>query len=145
MSFRQFLELADEKPVDHLTALADELGIDADMLTKVPQVMGNFSLGGFAYNLGGYRVLDILRDSEGKPSMVRVQLINDPAHKTRKRFKQHGGKWVSMKDEPDNKVYTIPVANLNKMMTQGMDQGGGAMAGGMGAMGGAGGLPGMGM
>lgn len=121
-NFRRFLELTASKPLSHLDAIKDELGIRPEDLMKTPQVLGNFKLGD-TYNLGTYRILGYEYDESGKPTMVRVQLLSDPTFRTQKKFTKVDGKYVRMNDDqPDGQVFTVPIAKFNKMLTQGMQQ-----------------------
>lgn len=143
LSFRQFLEDQKPKPMNHLDALSDELGIHTDDLEKTPQVLANFQLNGKAYNLSGYQIVDLIRDDNGEVTAAKIKLINDPADETRKLFRKSKKtkKWVKIPDIDDDETYTVSVDQLNKMMTQGLDQGnpggglpGGGMPSGFGGM-----------
>ena len=141
------MELQAPKPADYFSQLQDELGIDPDLLKKIPQVMGNFTLGGNTYNLSGYQIVDIIRDGNNQISAVRVKLNNDPAITTRKKFHKIGDKFVKVPDDKsDTNVYTIPIKKFNQMITQGLQgAGGGGLPGGgpMGTPGGSAAPPGM--
>lgn len=133
------------KPVNHLDALSDELGIDVDDLEKIPQVLANFQVKGKAYSLSGYQIVELIKDDQGNVTAAKIKLIRDPAHAARKLFNKSKTtkKWVRVQDGPEEEdTYTVSIDKLNKMLTQGMDQGG-AAAGGMPGGSPMGGLPGM--
>lgn len=137
LTFKQFLELSEPKPVTHFKALRGELGIEPEEIAKVPQVASFFNLGNSTYNLSGFKILDYEYDDQGNPVSARITLINDPNIKTRKMFKKKHDKFVQMPDdEPDEKIYMIPIAQLEKLMTQGLEAGAGAGAMGPPGMGG---------
>ena len=144
MTFKQFIEFSDPKPVTHFKALSGELGIEPEDVAKVPQVASFFNLGNNTYNLSGIKIIDYEYDDQGNPTHARITMINDPHSRTRKTFRKHGDKYVQMDDEPDDKIYMVPIKQLEKLMTQGLDQAGagamgppgmgGGMGGGMGMM-----------
>jgi len=140
ISFRQFMEL-EEKEVNHFTALADELGVDPKAFIGSPQVGSFFKLGDI-YNLGAYKILGFESDDEGTPTHCRVQMVNR-LHMPRKRYKMKGDDPVRIPDndqDADDKVYLVPVDQLQKLMMQALLQTpspemgglpGGGMPGGM--------------
>ena len=129
------MELQAPQAPDYFSQIQDELGIDPDLLKKSPQVLSNFTLGGNTYSLSGYKILGIERDGQGQITAVKIQLNNDPAITTRKKFKKVGDKMVKIPDDKsDNRVYMVPIKQFNQMITQGLQ--------GAGQAGAAGGLPG---
>jgi len=151
LSFRQFLEDQKPRPMNHLDALSDELGINIDDLEKIPQVLANFQVGGKACNLSAYQIMELIRDDNGDVTAARIKIIKDPGNRARKLFVKPRGKesWTKVKSDKDDDddVYVVTIEKLNQMLTQGLDQmgaaGGGGLPGG-GPMGGPmGGLPGM--
>jgi hypothetical protein len=141
LSFRKFLEDQKPSPMNHLDALSGELGINIDDLEKIPQVLANFQVGGKVHSLSGYQIVDLIRDDKGDVSAAKIKLINDPHHAAHKLFgkSKTSKKWSRIPDCSDEETYTVSLDKLNKMLTQGMEGGGGGMPGG----GGMGGLPGM--
>lgn len=135
LSFREFLETV-EKLTSYLGALGDELGINPEDIAKVPQVASFFKMGGNTYNLSPYKIVGY-EYKDGKPVYAKVQIINDPSQKARKRWKQKHGKFVRADDlEPDDKVHLIPIDKLEDLLSQGMAAGAGGMGGPPGGMGG---------
>jgi hypothetical protein len=135
LSFKEFLETV-EKPIDYFTGLKDEFGVSPEDATKGGQVASFLNMGNSTYNLTPYEVIEFLYDNDNKPTHARVKITNDPSLTSRKRWINKKGKNpVRMDDaEADEKIYTIPVADLQKMMTKGwtsMNQGMG-MGGGLG-------------
>jgi hypothetical protein len=127
-TFRQFLELA-ENP-SHIGSLEDELGINPEDFKKVPQVAANFKIGKSGYNMSPYEVVDYVKDNTGKITGAKVKLINDPMNRLRK--KTVDGNRVP--DRPDNQIYYVPIDQLNKLLSQGLDTAAGGGAGATGMM-----------
>jgi hypothetical protein len=137
LSFKEFLEDV-EKSISYLGGLEDELGVSPEDAVKGGQVASFFKMGD-TYNLSPYKVLGFLRDSQGNPTHARVKLQNDASLTTRKRWTTKKGQKNPMRiddADPDEKTYTIPIANLEDLMSQGMAQGAAQGMGGMGGMGG---------
>lgn len=128
-TFKQFLDLKEEEKPNHIGSLEDELGINPDDFEKVPQMGANFNLGGNSFNASPYKILGYNKNSEGKVVSAKVQLINDPINKTRKQVRD--GERVP--DSPDNKIYTIPIEQLNGFISNGLMPAADPMAG-MGGM-----------
>ena len=123
LSFRDFLEYQKQK-IDYLNQIEDELGIPPELVADSPQTISQFSIGGNSYNLSGYKILGYDRDSDGNITHAKIQMMNDTSDTTKKKFKKDDdGKQirVSAYEDPDNKVYTIPVEQLNTALLQGLD------------------------
>lgn len=127
LSFRDFLHKEENKAAktSHLDALSKEFGIDPEHLIGDPKVASFFSLGGDAYNLGGFEIVDYKYGPNGKPSHAVVKMSN--TNDIRRRYKTDSkyGK-VQIPDEPDDKTYLVPIEDLQDLMTQGMGGAGGA-------------------
>jgi len=118
ISFRQFMEL-EEKEVNHFTALADELGVDPKAFVGSPQVGSFFKLGDI-YNLGAYKIIGFEMDDQDVPTHARVQLVNR-LDMPRKRYKMKGEDPVRIPDndqDADDKIYLVPVDQLQNLMMQ---------------------------
>lgn len=123
LSFRDFLEYQKQK-VDYFGQIEDELGIPPEVVADNPQTIANFSIGGNSYNLSGYKIVGYDRDSDGEITHAKIQMVNDSNDTTKKKFKKDDdGKLIRVKayDHPDNKIYTIPIDQLNTAMLQGLD------------------------
>lgn len=130
LSFRDFLEDV-EKSISYFGGLEDELGVSPEDAVKGGQVGAFFKMGD-TYNLSPYKVIGFLYDDNGSPTHARCKIMNHSSLKTRKRWKKGHGRYVRIDDaEPDDKIYTIPIANLEDLLTKGMSAG---MAGGMAGM-----------
>lgn len=140
LSFKQFMELTAEKPATHLDVLRDELGINPEVLSQIPQMLANFKMGGDSYNIGSYKIVGFDRDDDGQITSVKISFTHDPVQSIthKRKYKTVDGKQVEAPDnDPDTGIKVIPIKLFNKMMTQGLDQPGGDM--GMGGM--PGGMP----
>ena len=91
------------KPMNHLDALSDELGIDVDALEKIPQVLANFKVGGKACSLGGYQIVELIKDDQGNVTAAKIKINKDPAGTVRKLFAKSKTtkKWVRVPDDTD--------------------------------------------
>lgn len=126
--FRHFFE--EEEQAKHLTALQKVLGIDPEHLKQTPQFASFFGLGGNTYNASGYTVVGLEYDQQGTPTHAKVKLNNNLGTSPRQKYKQVGGKQVEVPDsEPDDKVYLIPVKDLEGLMGQAFSGAGAASAG----------------
>jgi hypothetical protein len=132
LTFKQYLEL-DTRTLGYLDAMKDELGVDPTDVAKIPQVASNFTMGGTAYNNGAYRIKGFRKDHSGRITHAEVELLNNLVP-GQKQFVHQNGKYVRLnKNGSDNRIFLVPIAKLNTLMTQGMDggMGGGGMGGGM--------------
>ena len=117
LSFKYFLE--SEEQSGHLSALANDLGIEPEDMEGQPFVGSFFSLGKDAYNLSAYQVVDFKRDSSGKPTHAVIKLMSGGG---RKRYKKKGDKMLRVDDSPNDKTYLVSIDKLQDLMTQGLQQ-----------------------
>jgi hypothetical protein len=124
-SFREFLEY-EKIPSGYLGAIQDELGISFGDVSKSPHNIANFSIGGNSYNLSGFKILNYIKNADGKTTHCRIMLDNDPAaDPTKKMFKKDSDdKLIRIDTRPDRKSYTITIDQLNKALTQGLGDSG---------------------
>jgi hypothetical protein len=133
LSFKQFINLKEEEKPNHIGSLEDELGINPKDFEKVPQMGANFRLDGKSFSASPYKILDYVKNAEGKITHAKIQLINDPANKLRKQFSGNN----RLPDNAVKQVFTVPINKLNDFISNGLSSnGGGDMGMGMGGMGG---------
>ena len=119
LTFRQYFELTSPKQSDYMTAMQDELGIDPEVMKASPYMLSNFKLGD-TYNVGSFKIVGYEYGNDGKPTMAKVQLMNGEMDKTARRYKKVDGQMVKVPQgtAPDTKIYLVPIAKLNAMMSQ---------------------------
>jgi hypothetical protein len=109
MNFRQFLEDG------YTDKLQDELGIDPETIGDSPQWAANIGWGGFSYNGMTYK-FKYTRDSSGKITGAMVKPID-----LGRAYVDRGGKKMRV-PAGDTSEKFVSIDDLNKMMTQGLQQ-----------------------
>lgn len=115
-SFSKFLEeRAASSP--YIDALKDELGVDSRDMEKEPQVGSFFSIGKDIKNVGAYKVVKIIRDSEGNPTHAVVRSMEDRAIKSR-RYRDEEGEMKRVDGDSDEETMVVPIDDLDKLLSQ---------------------------
>lgn len=115
-SFKKFVEDR-EASSPYIDALKDELGVDSRDMEKEPQVGSFFSIGKDIKNVGAYRVVKIIRDSEGNPTHAVVKSMEDRAIKSR-RYRDEEGGMKRVDGEADEETMVVPIDDLDKLLSQ---------------------------
>jgi hypothetical protein len=117
-SFRKFVEDKErEVSTPYIDAISDELGINPDDLGEEPQVGSFYSMGKDIKNLGAYRVIKIIRNSDGSPTHAVVRTIEDRAINDR-RYRQGKEGMRRIEGEADEKNFVVPIDELDKLLSQ---------------------------
>lgn len=125
LSFKKYLEALQAKP-NIFSAMQDELGIDPSAAANTPNWAGNVTMGNVSYNGVMYKIVKMVKNGT-QVSGAMVQPIQVDNVKTQRAYTKTP---EGMMKRPDSTVSTkeifLPIATLNKLMTQGMQQGGAA-------------------
>jgi len=113
-SFKKFIE--EKHP--YISALSDELGINAQDLEKEPQIGSFFSIGkGNINNIGSYKVLEFKRNKDGEITHAVVCQNNDLKIKNR-QYQNKDGKMTIVKKNEENKKFIVPIEDLDGLLSQ---------------------------
>lgn len=137
ISFYKFLEQQEDKEdkVSYVSALEDELGINPEDFYKDPKYASFFSLGSNGVNLGIYKIIDFKRNSKGDVTHAVVEKNNDSAIKNKNYYSGEKDIFQIPSNKDNNKIFTVPIEDLESLMMQGSQQQPDSGMGGMGGMG----------
>jgi hypothetical protein len=112
-SFKAFLE----EKTPYMSSTEDELGIDPRDWEKEPQIGSFFSFGKNINNIGTYKILKFKRNQDGQITHAIVKQNNDLQIKNR-QYKDKDGNVIRVDQETENKIFTIPIEDIDKLMSQ---------------------------
>lgn len=137
ISFYQFLEQQEEQEdkedkVSYVSALEDELGINPEDFYKDPKYASFFSFGSNGVNLGIYKIIEFKRNSKGDVTHAVVEKNNDSAIKNKNYYSGEKDIFQIPSNKDNNKIFTVPIEDLESLMMQGSQQQPDSGMGGMG-------------
>lgn len=115
-SFKTFLK-EEENKYPFISSLEDELGIPADELGTEPQVGSFFSFDKNINNLGTYQILRFKKNDKGEKTHALVKQINDKKIRNR-QYQDQEGKLVRVDKPLEDKIFLVPIKDLDKLMSQ---------------------------
>ena len=135
LSFKSFIEQQLVK-TNYFSSMKDNLGGDPAALKGVPSWLASASLGKITYNGIYYKIVRFVYDDNKNITGAMIQPMSVKGVMPANAFVKRGGKSLKVPNSDiDTAEKFIPIKDLNKIVTQGMDSaaqgGGGAAAGGL--------------